>query len=149
MEDHTSPPTHWTEDRGKARQDSTTPSVQSATTDERLSSPRESRRRRTDRPSRPAVALPSGSRANPLRRRSSSRSESFGPHAAGPSRDNTATMQRSINPSDPDPITYTPTTHRVSKAKKGKRVHACEYPGCDKVYTLRTFPRRPSDPTLT
>lgn len=31
------------------------------------------------------------------------------------------------------PITYTPTTNRISKAKKGKRVHACEYPGCDKV----------------
>jgi hypothetical protein len=31
------------------------------------------------------------------------------------------------------PVTYTPTTHRVSKAKKGKRVHACEFPGCGKV----------------
>lgn len=30
-------------------------------------------------------------------------------------------------------ITYTPTTHRISKAKKGKKVHACEYPGCSKV----------------
>lgn len=33
------------------------------------------------------------------------------------------------------PITYTPTTHRISKAKKGKRVHTCEYPGCTKVFT--------------
>lgn len=31
------------------------------------------------------------------------------------------------------PITYTPTTGRISKAKKGKRVHACEHPGCGKV----------------
>ena len=30
-------------------------------------------------------------------------------------------------------ITYTPTTHRISKAKKGKKVHACEFPGCAKV----------------
>lgn len=30
-------------------------------------------------------------------------------------------------------VTYTPTTRRISKAKKGKRVHACEFPGCDKV----------------
>ena len=30
------------------------------------------------------------------------------------------------------PITYTPTTHRISKAKKGKKVHVCEY-GCGKV----------------
>lgn len=32
------------------------------------------------------------------------------------------------------PVTYTPTTHRISKAKKGKRVHACEFPGCNKVW---------------
>ena len=31
------------------------------------------------------------------------------------------------------PVTYTPTTHRISKAKKGKRVHACDFPGCGKV----------------
>ena len=33
-----------------------------------------------------------------------------------------------------DPVTYTPTTHRVSKAKKGKKVHVCEF-GCGKVFT--------------
>lgn len=30
------------------------------------------------------------------------------------------------------PPTSTPTG-RISKAKKGKRVHACEFPGCGKV----------------
>ncbi|KAL9137604.1 MAG: hypothetical protein Q9175_001193 [Cornicularia normoerica] len=40
-------------------------------------------------------------------------------------------------------ITYTPTTHRISKAKKGKKVHACEYPGCTKkdaesLFNVRT-----------
>ena len=30
-------------------------------------------------------------------------------------------------------ITYTPTTHRISKAKKGKKVHNCTFPGCPKV----------------
>ena len=34
-----------------------------------------------------------------------------------------------------DTITYTPATHRISKAKKGKRVHACQFPGCPKVFT--------------
>ncbi|KAJ6125921.1 hypothetical protein N7471_010414 [Penicillium samsonianum] len=34
------------------------------------------------------------------------------------------------------PITYTPVTKHVSKAKKGKRVHACDYPGCSKVSIL-------------
>jgi hypothetical protein len=43
------------------------------------------------------------------------------------------TMRRSPQTEVPLPVTYTPTTHRVSKAKKGKRVHACEFPGCNKV----------------
>ena len=33
-------------------------------------------------------------------------------------------------------ITYTPTTHRISKAKKGKKVHSCTFPGCPKVRIL-------------
>ncbi|KAJ5159953.1 uncharacterized protein N7482_006957 [Penicillium canariense] len=32
--------------------------------------------------------------------------------------------------------------HRVSKAKKGKRVHACEYPGCNKIFTRAEHQRR-------
>ncbi|KAJ5587303.1 uncharacterized protein N7459_003068 [Penicillium hispanicum] len=32
--------------------------------------------------------------------------------------------------------------HRVSKAKKGKRVHACEYPGCNKIFTRAEHRRR-------
>ncbi|KAJ5086829.1 Zinc finger protein [Penicillium alfredii] len=40
------------------------------------------------------------------------------------------------------PVTYTPTTHRISKAKKGKRVHACEFPGCNKVFTRAEHRRR-------
>jgi hypothetical protein len=39
-------------------------------------------------------------------------------------------------------VTYTPTTHRVSKAKKGKRVHVCEYPGCNKIFTRAEHRRR-------
>jgi len=41
------------------------------------------------------------------------------------------TMSGTMSPADE--ISYTPTTHRISKAKKGKKVHACEYPGCSKV----------------
>lgn len=39
------------------------------------------------------------------------------------------------------PPTSTPTG-RISKAKKGKRVHACEYPGCGKVseYCVKAVP---------
>ncbi|KAF6218569.1 hypothetical protein HO133_005919 [Letharia lupina] len=39
-------------------------------------------------------------------------------------------------------ITYTPTTHRISKAKKGKKVHACEYPGCSKIFTRAEHRKR-------
>ena len=34
------------------------------------------------------------------------------------------------------PVAYTPTTNRISKAKKGKKVHVCEY-GCGKVSFLQ------------
>ncbi|KAL2811140.1 hypothetical protein BJX63DRAFT_293264 [Aspergillus granulosus] len=52
-------------------------------------------------------------------------------------------MPRTTAPAEiPLPITYTPTTHRISKAKKGKRVHACEFPGCDKVFTRAEHRRR-------
>lgn len=130
MDEQTNAPRQSPEDRGKARQDSTSPSAHSVTTDDKQFSPRR-RRRHSGRATRPP-AQSSAAQRNTLRRRSSSRSESFGPHG-GSSRDIPATMQRSYAPSEPDAITYTPTTRRVSKAKKGKRVHACEFPGCDKV----------------
>ena len=51
---------------------------------------------------------------------------------AGPShRESTATNMPGILVEDE--VTYTPTTHRISKAKKGKRVHVCEHEGCGKV----------------
>jgi hypothetical protein len=50
----------------------------------------------------------------------------------GSRRPSASSMRHSSIPLEA-PLTYTPTTHRVSKAKKGKRVHACEYPGCNKV----------------
>ncbi|KAJ5679667.1 hypothetical protein N7462_007911 [Penicillium macrosclerotiorum] len=53
-----------------------------------------------------------------------------------------STMSRSPQAEIPLPITYTPTTHRISKAKKGKRVHACEFPGCNKVFTRAEHRRR-------
>lgn len=46
-------------------------------------------------------------------------------------RESTSTMRTSSISMDAAP-TCTPTG-RVSKAKKGKRVHACEFPGCGKV----------------
>lgn len=134
MDEQTTSPRHSPEYRGKARQDSTTPSIHSVTTDDRQNSPR-ARRRHSSRTARPTTHS-SGPHRSTLRRRSSSQSETFGPHS-GSSRDLPAVRQRSSGPSEAmEPTTYTPTTHRVSKAKKGKRVHACEFPGCDKVCPL-------------
>ncbi|EEH45332.2 uncharacterized protein PADG_01482 [Paracoccidioides brasiliensis Pb18] len=48
--------------------------------------------------------------------------------------------QRSV--SDYGPVTYTPRTHKVSKAKKGKLVHRCEYPGCNKLFSRAEHVRR-------
>ncbi|PGH04216.1 hypothetical protein AJ80_08561 [Polytolypa hystricis UAMH7299] len=50
--------------------------------------------------------------------------------------------RRARSLSESAPITYTPTTHRVSKAKKGKRVHGCDHPGCHKVFTRAEHLRR-------
>ncbi|KAJ5168072.1 uncharacterized protein N7482_003666 [Penicillium canariense] len=73
-----------------------------------------------------------------------SASESPEPHLAESStmvaRKNT--MRHSPQADIALPVTYTPTTHRISKAKKGKRVHACEYPGCNKVFTRAEHRRR-------
>ncbi|CAG7919776.1 unnamed protein product [Penicillium olsonii] len=49
---------------------------------------------------------------------------------------------RSSPQEDNMPVTYTPTTHRISKAKKGKRVHACQHDGCGKVFTRAEHKRR-------
>lgn len=46
----------------------------------------------------------------------------------------------------PSPSPWSPSSsqgdQRVSKAKKGKRVHVCEYPGCEKVFTRAEHRRR-------
>ena len=56
--------------------------------------------------------------------------------ASGSSRGSLMTMPGAALDPMGGEITYTPTTHRISKAKKGKKVHACEYPGCTKVCSV-------------
>lgn len=56
-------------------------------------------------------------------------------------RESISSMRTSSAPLE-GPVTYTPTTHRISKAKKGKRVHACEYKGCKKIFTRAEHRRR-------
>ncbi|KAL8668083.1 MAG: hypothetical protein Q9202_000061 [Teloschistes flavicans] len=72
-------------------------------------------------------------------RRRASKQTSLGPRDRS-SRGSSTTM---TGPSDPTgEVTYTPTTHRISKAKKGKKVHACEHPGCNKVFTRAEHRKR-------
>ncbi|EQL30504.1 uncharacterized protein BDCG_16142 [Blastomyces dermatitidis ER-3] len=48
--------------------------------------------------------------------------------------------QRAV--SDIGPMTYTPRTGKVSKALKGKKVHQCQYPGCEKLFSRAEHVRR-------
>lgn len=52
--------------------------------------------------------------------------------------EDTTTMQTQFIPRE-RPVTQTPTYHRVSKAKKGKRIYACGSPGCGKVCGMIAF----------
>lgn len=55
---------------------------------------------------------------------------------------NTPQPSRSSPQAIPPSPSSSQSEHRVSKAKKGKRVHACEYAGCDKVFTRAEHRRR-------
>lgn len=65
----------------------------------------------------------------------------FGSHSR---RESTSTM-RTSSISLEGHSSCTPTG-RISKAKKGKRVHACEFPGCGKVSTSLGRPPNPGLP---
>lgn len=95
---------------------------------------------------RPLSAASSTSTAYSLPSSASSPRESshrLTSRAPAPTSAPTNTMRRANTMAEiPLPITYTPTTHRISKAKKGKRVHACEFPGCNKVFTRAEHRRR-------
>lgn len=67
---------------------------------------------------------------------------------SGSRRGSMSSMRTSSAPLE-GPVTYTPTTHRISKAKKGKRVHACTFPGCNKVCPPPVRLLRPRALTVT
>ncbi|KAF2273075.1 uncharacterized protein EI97DRAFT_461334 [Westerdykella ornata] len=83
-----------------------------------------------------------GTKSTSSRRRPANRKEaSLGPHT-GSSRGNSSTMKRSASPSHMPPelptVNYT-RTGRISKAKKGLKVHNCE---CGRSYTRAEHLRR-------
>lgn len=88
-------------------------------------------RRHSSFPANPTPSSSVEKSKSAVRRRSTSKAVQLSSRE-GPSRASLGIMN------DPaSEITYTPTTHRISKAKKGKKVHACEYPGCTKVRLIR------------
>ena len=104
-------------------------SIQSSSSDEPSSGLRAPPRRKS-------LPNPKNTKGPPAKiNTSSTASRSTKPTSAGPrsGTNHGAIMHMSGTISPAQEITYTPTTHRISKAKKGKKVHACEYPGCHKV----------------
>ena len=104
------------------------------------------RRRQRDGPSLPSAARsPTQDTVTPSR----SPIVSESPHSpvegllpgSSSRRESTSTMRTSSISLDA-PASCTPTG-RISKAKKGKRVHACEFPGCGKVSLPRKRLQQP------
>ncbi|KAI9684433.1 MAG: hypothetical protein M1829_002243 [Trizodia sp. TS-e1964] len=64
----------------------------------------------------------------------------------GPSGNESAPSRRQSSPlpdaRSVEPVTYTLVTRRISKAKKGKRVHSCKFEGCTKVFTRNEHLKR-------
>ncbi|MCJ1382118.1 hypothetical protein MMC17_005230 [Xylographa soralifera] len=74
------------------------------------------------------------------RRQTTSRSTAMGYHSNVSQEGSMVKLPAVVDPAGE--ITYTPTTHRISKAKKGKKVHVCEAPGCGKVFTRAEHRKR-------
>ena len=109
---------------------SSSPSSRSSSADHQ---PGPSRQSQTQSAHGAATDPSSSSKGKVPQRSSSSKSASMEPYS-GSSRSNSMGQQAAtVDPAEE--ITYTPTTHRVSKAKKGKKVHVCEH-GCGKVHTV-------------
>ena len=115
----------------RIRRSSATFSAHSSSAEDNSSPSNPSRRPRSSTTSKNVSSSP-GASSDRLRRRQSTKSTSSGPRE-GLSHGTTAAMPSTTAPVGE--ITYTPTTHRISKAKKGKKVHACEHPGCTKIFT--------------
>ena len=135
MADETAPHISLKVPQSRTRRQSATSSAHSSSTEDNSTSSNPSRRRQTS--SAIDVSLHPGASSDPARRRRRIKSTSSGSRE-GPHQGTTITMPGMA--ASAGEITYTPTTHRISKAKKGKKVHACEHPGCTKVWALDLGP---------
>ncbi|KAM0800849.1 hypothetical protein BDR22DRAFT_850808 [Usnea florida] len=114
----------------------------SSPSDENLTSSKASRRRGS--PSKSPTDASGKTKGSPKQRQKAKampyRADSAS--VSGSSRGSVMTMPAGALDPMGGEITYTPTTHRISKAKKGKKVHACEYPGCSKIFTRAEHRKR-------
>lgn len=118
----------WVVSQPRIRQSSTTSSAPCTAEEKSAASKPHPRQRRSSSQSKTPVSPWEAEKSKGHSKRSaSSKAISFNSRD-GPSRASIGTMNDSAGE-----VTYTPTTHRISKAKKGKKVHACEFPGCTKV----------------
>lgn len=121
---------------------STPPTALSSASDEKQTSSKATPRRRS---SSKSPADTSGKPRAGAKQRQKAKTMSYGTgsgSASGSSRGSLMTMPGAALDPMGGEITYTPTTHRISKAKKGKKVHACEYPGCTKIFTRAEHRKR-------
>ena len=116
-----------------AFQSNTPPTALLSPSDEKPTSAKPARRRRSS--SQSPTDASGKSRDSPKQRQKSKTMPYRAGSGSAPASSRGSVMTMPGGALDPmgGEITYTPTTHRISKAKKGKKVHACEYPGCTKV----------------
>ena len=110
--------------RSLAAQIHTFPSAPSSTSDPQSSSTTSTRRRRASHS--PTTMGATGASIE----QDKPRKAKAAPNRSGAIRGSIMTMPHLLPGEE---ITYTPTTHRISKAKKGKKVHGCTFPGCPKA----------------
>ncbi|KAL8833216.1 MAG: hypothetical protein Q9170_004411 [Blastenia crenularia] len=122
--------------RTRTRQASTSSSEQSSATDDKSTSPNPRQPRVS-----PALGVHHPSATNPREppRHRVAKQTSAGTRG-GSAKGSSTSMTAPLDPTGE--VTYTPTTHRISKAKKGKKVHVCEHPGCNKVFTRAEHRKR-------
>lgn len=128
--------------RSTAIRSTTPPPGLSSVSDDKATSHKSTRRRRSTSKS------PADASGNPRESPKQRQKTKTMPYRAGAgsgsasSRGSLMTMPAATLDPMGGEITYTPTTHRISKAKKGKKVHACEYPGCTKIFTRAEHRKR-------
>ena len=130
MSEQSNRPLPFNPNRPRVKRELTSPSAPSSASGEVSTSSNPAQSRRASSRS-PGNTVSSGKPREPTRPRQKPKTMPYRGQAGSSRGTGMIANPGLLNPAEE--ITYTPTTHRISKAKKGKKVHACEYPGCTKV----------------